>query len=227
MPNISILLGILTAVVAFALQIFSFGMWDESFLETILYSSYFMGQNLFLWNFRNITSTNDLLFDQFFEATASNISLGIILMIRDYLSSLCIGMMWDLILIVALVLSCWKNVFITKHAMSIVENVGPSNSLDARTLQTTREVVFKKWRAYKIVYKFVNVVFGPFLPLYHVTNVLMYAFFLSICILPDETNTAIVYISYVYDIVKSEITYAISSRLTQQVTNKFVFLALK
>ncbi len=128
-------------------------------------------------------------------------------------------MMWNLIPIVNIVMSNWKYLFLVNHVMNVLENIKPTDLLSARIQRRERELVFKKWRAYRIVYKFVSIVFGPFLPFFHIRNILMYAFFLGICLLPNETTTTIVYVNYFYNILKAEITYTVSSRLARQVNS--------
>lgn len=216
-PKLAPVCATVSILVSFCYQMFAFGMWDESFVEVILLSSHSLSQDILLWDWKNLTSSNDKLYEQYSDLTNTNVTLGILCFVRDFFSNLYMGMMWDLIPIVNIVMSSWKHVFLTNHVMDVLDNIKPTNSLAARTRQREREFVFKKWRAYRIVYKFVNIVFGPFLPMFHIRNVLMYAFFLGICILPDETTTAIVYVNYLYDILKAEVTYAVSSRLTQQV----------
>lgn len=76
--------------------------------------------------------------------------------------------------------------------------------------------MWKLYRTTRIVFAAINDVFDPLLMLFHVTNVLRYAFLMERIIFPDEA-TAFTYIHLLYDIGKSEAIYLTATSISQQV----------
>ncbi len=216
-PHISLITAVTTALMAFIQPLLYYGMWDHSAIEVVYLSSYELGQDIYIWDWKSMNITENKVFDSFTKRNAINFVLGSVKMSRDFFSNLLMGMLWDLISMVVVVLFCWRQWFIRKHLMRIKDNVADLDSNTAVNLQAEREMVWKKSRKYAGAFQSVNQVFGPFLPFFHVRHVLMCAYFLSICILPDENNTAIVYLFYLYTIMKAEAMYIISAKIDEQV----------
>ncbi len=216
MPYVTIVVATTTLIMSFALPIFFYGMWDEP-IDIFLDNSYGLSLDLFMWNWKNMTDVNEQLYDKFSENTAINVGLGLINILQDFFANMLTGMLWDLMQTVIGAFYCWRQVFIVNDVTDVLENATDQKSEEAQVLQAAREKVFKKWRMFKPVDKNVNQVFSPLLPLFHMRNVLMYAFLMSICFLPDESTHCILYVYYAYNLVKAEITYIISSRIAEQV----------
>lgn len=216
MPFLTIIVATSTVTMSLALPIFYYGMWEEP-VDILLDNSYGLSLDLFLWNWRNMTIVDDQLYEKFSENTATNIGLGFINILQDFFAHLLLGMLWDLMQTAIGAFYCWRQVFIVNDVNKVLENTTNLNSEERQELQEARELVFKKWCRFNPVDKSVNGVFSPLLPLFHMRNVLMYAFLLSICFLPDESTHCIVYVYYAYNLVKAEITYIISSKIAEQV----------
>ncbi len=84
MPKLAPLCAIISLLISFCYQSFAFGMWDESYVEVILLSSYSLSQDLLLWDWKNFTTAYDQLYKQYSDHTATNIVFGILCFIRDF-----------------------------------------------------------------------------------------------------------------------------------------------
>lgn len=217
--NLSPVIAIVTATIALAGPTFQHGIQDEPVTDTVLISSWELSTELFIWHSKNMTTKRDHLYDQFAVYTWSNMFLGCVKITRDFFSNLMFGMIWDFWLIVVLVMLLLKR-GLMKNVKQLAINVErPEDQNAGEILQRSREMQWRKYRRIRPVFHYLNVVFGPLLPLFHARNVLMYALLISMCILPDERANAspVIGLIYAYNLAKAEIMYVISSRIAGQV----------
>ncbi len=223
-PAFSFILGTVTVALATIKALLDVD-FDEMTLENIiLLSSHELSEDLFLWSSGELNITTlKLQIDFGTSITSATLLMGFFKIFQNVAFALQQGMMWDIIGNALLVLFCWMTVFITT-VRAVVENAPEGEQEQAMRLQMMRVVVWKAYRQIRVVFAAVNEVFGPLLMLYHVTNVLRYAFFMEQVIYPDGAN-ALTYIHILYDIVKSEIVYLAATNIAQQVkVHKVLFM---
>lgn len=218
-PVFSFVLATLTVVLATAKVLLLMDLDEISTEGILLLSSHELSEDLFLWSSANLnTTTQELKMEFGTNLNSVTFIMGFLKILRNLASALFHGMMWDIIGNVVLVLLCWMLYFMASvHA--VVENAPEENLEEAMRLQTERVVAWKAYRQIRMVFASVNEVIGPLLMLFHVTNVLRYAFFMEQVIYPDNGN-AFTYIHLLYDIVKSEIVYLTATNIAQQVKLK-------
>lgn len=175
-----------------------------------------MSEDLFLWSSKNLNLSIQKLDEEFGnDLNSTEIIFAIIRVFRDFAYFLQDGMFWDLIGCVVFTMYYWMKNFMG-HVTEVVDNVLDETSEQWRVLQQNREQVWRMYVGIRIVFEAINNVFNPLLVLYHVTNVLRYAFFMEIVIYPADENS-LTYVHFLYNIVKSEMTYVVASRIAQQV----------
>ncbi len=217
-PAFSFVLCTVTVALATIRAIFVVDFDEISAENIILLSSLELSEDLFMWNSVDLNNTT-LQMQIEFGTNVNSVTLlmGIFKIFENAAFALLQGMMWDIIGNVLLVMFCWMMFFILS-VKAVVENAPHGEQEKAMRLQKMRVVVWKAYRQIRVVFAAVNEVIGPLLMLYHVTNVLRYAFLMEQIIYPDETN-AFTYIYMLYDIVKSEIVYLTATNIAQQVIN--------
>ncbi len=215
-------LAVFTVTVALLKSLLIVDLDDFSVEDAMLESSTQMGEDLFIWNSTSLNETINQIEEDFGTTmNGATFLLAMIKIIRDFAFHLHHGMLWDLIGSVVLTLYCWINFFMT-FATDAIENVLDKNSEEWNTLQRKRESLWKMYRAIRSVFQAVNDVFGPLLLLFHVTNVLRYAFFMEHCIYPGDISV-VTYLNLLLNIIKSEIIYVIASNIAHKVNILFIF----
>ncbi len=215
-PAFCLVVAAITLFLSVCMSLLISDIRDFTITTAILESSYLMSEDLFLWSPQNLNLSIEKLDEEYGnDLNSIEIILAVVKIVRDFAYFLQDGMFWDLIVCVVFTLFCWMKILMG-YVTEVVDNVLDRTSEEWGVLQQKRERVWMMYREIRVVFDAVNDVFDPILILFHALNVLRYAFFMENIIYPGKINP-LTYVHFLYNIVKSEITYILASRIAQQV----------
>ncbi len=219
MTSLPLILSVVTVTWAFLKSSVIVYTSDFSAKKSVLYASYEISEDLFIWSSTNLNITTDRLeIDYGTHVNTITIGLAATNIIVNFMYNLQEGLVWDLFGNTILTMTTWIFGFMVM-VNHVKDNVQDDNSNEKETLQRNRVLCWKMYRAIRILFEAVNDMFGRLLFLFHVTNVVRYAFFMEYVIY-HEGEPAFKYIELLYNIAKSEIIYMVASRIEEQVIHK-------
>ncbi len=214
--SFSVALIITTTCLAFVKSLIVVQFRDFSLKAVLLEGSYIISEDLFLWLPTNLNvSIEQLDADYGTNLSSISISMGIFRIVWDFGFNLQQGMIWDIFANIILAMLSWIAVFMV-FVNAVKDNLPDHRSDEIKKLQRMRVLVWEMYRKIRDLFAAINEVFGPLLMLFHLTNVLRYAFLMERCVFPEDSNAS-TYIHLLYDIVKSEVIYLVATRISQQV----------